>query len=92
MYNPQVVITNYFCVNLFLKCCGIPLQLLSIPNYACGPSKIVCTFIIIIVIIIIIIIIIISGKWLKLWDMVVKGKMCLVIKTMYDSSRSAVLL
>ena len=51
-----------------------------------------CAHLLLFFIIIIIIIIIIIGKWLKLWDMVVKGKMCRVIKTMYDSSRSAVLL
>ena len=33
-----------------------------------------------------------NGLWLKLWTMVVKGKMWHVIKTMYNSSRSAVLL
>ena len=33
-----------------------------------------------------------NGLWLKLWNMRVKGKMWRVIKTMYNSSRSAVLL
>ena len=33
-----------------------------------------------------------NGLWLKLWNMGVKGKMWRVIKTMYNSSRSAVLL
>ena len=33
-----------------------------------------------------------DGLWLKLWNMGVKGKMWRVIKTMYNSSRSAVLL
>ena len=33
-----------------------------------------------------------NGLWLKLWNMGVKGKMRRVIKTMYSSSRSAVLL
>ena len=32
-----------------------------------------------------------NGLWLKLWNMGVKGKMWRVIKTMYNSSRSAVL-
>ena len=33
-----------------------------------------------------------NGLWLKLWDMGVKGKIWRVIKQMYESSRSAVLL
>ena len=33
-----------------------------------------------------------NGLWLKLWNMGVKGKMWRVIKIMYNSSRSAVLL
>ena len=33
-----------------------------------------------------------DGLWLKLWEMGVKGKMWRVVKTMYESSRSAVLL
>ena len=33
-----------------------------------------------------------NGLWLTLWNMEVKGKMWRVIKTMYNSSRSAVLL
>ena len=32
------------------------------------------------------------GLWYKLWDMGVKGRMCCVIKKMYMSSRSVVLL
>ena len=32
-----------------------------------------------------------NGLWLKLWNMWVKGKMWCVIKTMYNSSRSAIL-
>ena len=30
-----------------------------------------------------------NGLWLKIWNMVVKGKMWHVIKTVYNSSRSA---
>ena len=33
-----------------------------------------------------------DGLWLKLWDMGVKGRIWRVIKKMYESSRSAVLL
>ena len=33
-----------------------------------------------------------DGLWSKLWDMAVKGKMWHVIKSMYEASRSAVLL
>ena len=33
-----------------------------------------------------------NGLWLKLWNMGVKGKIWRVIKTMYNSSRSAVRL
>ena len=33
-----------------------------------------------------------DGLWLKLWDLGVKGKMWRVIKSMYEASRSAVLL
>ena len=33
-----------------------------------------------------------DGLWYKLWDMGVKGRMCHVIKKMYESSKSVVLL
>ena len=33
-----------------------------------------------------------DGQWFKLWDMGVKGRMCRVIKKMYEASRSTVLL
>ena len=33
-----------------------------------------------------------DGLWYKLWDMGVKGRMWRVIKKMYESSKSAVLL
>ena len=33
-----------------------------------------------------------DGLWYKLWDMGVKGRMWHVIKTMYESSKSVVLL
>ena len=33
-----------------------------------------------------------DGLWYKLWDMGVKGRMWHVIKKMYESSKSAVLL
>ena len=33
-----------------------------------------------------------NGLWLKLWELGVMGKMWRVIKLMYESSRSAVLL
>ena len=33
-----------------------------------------------------------DGLWYKLWDMDVKGRMWRVIKKMYESSRSTILL
>ena len=33
-----------------------------------------------------------DGLWVKLWDMVVKGRMWHAIKNMYEASRSAILL
>ena len=33
-----------------------------------------------------------DGLWEKLWDMGMKGRMWCVIKTMYEASRSAILL
>ena len=33
-----------------------------------------------------------DGLWLKLWDMGVKGRMWCVIKKMYETSRTTVLL
>ena len=33
-----------------------------------------------------------GGLWVKLWDMGLKGRMWRVIKNMYETSRSAILL